>query len=236
MTLQQEGRNDEVIRRYQEALRTHPDAAQPPEATAAYLSALAHRDPLLLAQLRRTLHGSEASISTPTPTPTPTRGGRLFASLFPLAAARAHTHRSTSTSSSSNTAAAAEGPAPELLTASTSSLGALGTRNNPAVVTMSEPSVWSSFWKTIRGVASLVLMLSFFSVLIDERASGGVAKNVVLPGAAGKGGVDGDGKMTSFQDVKGVDEAKEELQEVVAFLKDPSKFTRLGGKVRGGWV
>ena len=41
------------------------------------------------------------------------------------------------------------------------------------------------------------------------------------------------GKIT-FNDVAGVDEAKEELEEVVEFLKDPNKFSRLGGKIPRG--
>ena len=41
------------------------------------------------------------------------------------------------------------------------------------------------------------------------------------------------GRVT-FDDVAGIDEAREELQEIVDFLKDPSKFSRLGGKIPKG--
>jgi cell division protease FtsH len=40
-------------------------------------------------------------------------------------------------------------------------------------------------------------------------------------------------KMT-FNDVAGIDEAKEELEEIIAFLKDPKKFTKLGGRIPKG--
>lgn len=42
------------------------------------------------------------------------------------------------------------------------------------------------------------------------------------------------GPPVKFSDVKGVDEAKEDLEEVVMFLKDPGKFTSLGGKLPKG--
>ena len=41
-------------------------------------------------------------------------------------------------------------------------------------------------------------------------------------------------KKVTFADVAGVEEAKEELKEVVEFLKNPQKFTRLGGRIPKG--
>jgi cell division protease FtsH len=41
-------------------------------------------------------------------------------------------------------------------------------------------------------------------------------------------------KKVTFQDVAGIDEAKAELEEVIDFLKDPKKYTRLGGRIPKG--
>jgi len=42
------------------------------------------------------------------------------------------------------------------------------------------------------------------------------------------------GKRITFDDVSGADEAKDELEEIIQFLKDPRKFTRLGGRIPKG--
>ena len=66
------------------------------------------------------------------------------------------------------------------------------------------------------------------------KSMGGLGGSIFSPGQARTAAID-EGKVeTRFKDVAGVDEAKEELMEVVDFLKYPQKYTEIGGKIPRG--
>ena len=92
----------------------------------------------------------------------------------------------------------------------------------------------SSFWLILLYQSLpflLILGISFFVMRQMQKNAGG--------GAMGFGKsrarmlTEKQGKVT-FADVAGIDEAREELQEIVEYLKDPGKFARLGGKIPKG--
>jgi cell division protease FtsH len=77
----------------------------------------------------------------------------------------------------------------------------------------------------------LLIVLIFIFVMRQLQSGGGKAMQF---GKSRAKLLTDDGKRVTFSDVAGVDEAKEELAEIVHFLKSPKKVTRLGGRIPKG--
>lgn len=94
------------------------------------------------------------------------------------------------------------------------------------------PAEPTPFWVSMLPTLILVVLMIVFYVLMMRQAGGGGGKMASF-GKAKPKPLD-DGRRVTFADVAGADEEKEELVEVVEFLKSPKKFNSLGARIPKG--
>ena len=88
------------------------------------------------------------------------------------------------------------------------------------------------FLTSVFPVLLAVIVMVFFFVMMNNQSSGGSSKMMNFGKSRAKLSM-GDGKIT-LKDVAGLKEEKEELEEIVEFLKEPAKFTKVGARIPKG--
>jgi cell division protease FtsH len=111
--------------------------------------------------------------------------------------------------------------------------GLLEELKSKSVEVTARPARESSFWQTL--LISWLPMLLFIGIWIffirQMQAGGGKAMSF---GKARARLLTENQQRITFEDVAGVEESKAELEEIIAFLREPKRFTRLGGRIPKG--
>ena len=104
-------------------------------------------------------------------------------------------------------------------------------RDSGVVIKAEEPKE-NALMQFLFGWAPFLLIIGLWIFFMRQMQSGG---NKALSFGKSKAKLlNSSSKKVTFEDVAGVEEAKEELSEIVEFLKEPQKFQRLGGKIPKG--
>ncbi len=91
----------------------------------------------------------------------------------------------------------------------------------------------SGFFALIGMLLPVLLLIGFWFFMMNRMQGGGKGGAMGFGKSKAKMLTEREGRVT-FDDVAGIDEAKEELEEIVEFLRNPQKFSRLGGKIPKG--
>ena len=102
--------------------------------------------------------------------------------------------------------------------------------HNLTITSESDQSMWNS---SLIAVLPLVLVLGLIYLLVRQQIKS-AGRGALSFGKSRARLLSLDRNKITFKDVAGVEEAKEEVQELVEFLKDPKRFQRLGGKIPKG--
>ncbi len=103
--------------------------------------------------------------------------------------------------------------------------------NNVAV--LAERQEQSGFVSLIGMLLPVLLLIGFWFFMMNRMQGGGKGGAMGFGKSKAKMLDEKKGRIT-FDDVAGIDEAKEELEEIVEFLRNPQKYSRLGGKIPKG--
>jgi cell division protease FtsH len=109
-------------------------------------------------------------------------------------------------------------------------LRALFDKHGLVLIPFYDNDMWSSL---IGFLLPLLIILAFFYFLVRQQLRS-AGRGAMSFGKSKAKMLAQDRNKVTFKDVAGVEEAKEEVQEIVEFLKDPKKFQRLGGKIPKG--
>jgi cell division protease FtsH len=106
-------------------------------------------------------------------------------------------------------------------------------QSNNVTINAHLPGGVSFLSELIFGFGPTILLVALF-VFLMRRAAGAGTGGLMSFGRSRARRVEGSEQKVTFEDVAGIDEAKEELNEIVDFLKNPDKYARLGGKIPRG--
>ena len=94
-------------------------------------------------------------------------------------------------------------------------------------------SIWITVLSLITPFGLLIIFFIFWFMMMSGNNQGG-AKNLTFGKSKARLVNAGEKNRVTFDDVAGVDEEKEELEEIVEFLKNPKKFTDMGARIPKG--